>query len=59
MSEDIKAWTLNIYPHHIKSMDNHYTADGIASEAQRYFDRNVKTDDTTEYNVTAYFNKPQ
>ena len=59
MSEKIKAWTPNIYPHLVKTMDNHYTAGGIASEAQRYLDRGIKTDDTTEHNATAYYNKPQ
>ena len=59
MSEKIKAWTPNIYPNLAKTMDNHYTAVGIASEAQRYFYRGIETDDTTEHNATAYYNKPQ
>ena len=59
MSEKIKARTLNIYSHLMKTMNNHYTAGGIASEAQRYLDRGVKTDDTTEHNATAHSNKLQ
>jgi len=59
MSENIKAWTPNIYPHLVKTMDNHYTAGGIASEAQRYLDRGVKTDDTACHDITAYYNNPQ
>ena len=59
MSEKIKTWTPNIYPHLVKTMDNDYTADGIASAAQRYLDRGVKTDNTTDYKAIAYYNQPQ
>ena len=59
MSEKIKIWTPNIYSHHGKTMDNHYTAGGIASEVQRYLDRGFKTDNTTEHNAIAYYNQPQ
>ena len=48
MSEKIKAWTPNIYPHLVKTMDRHYSAGGIASDAQRYLDRGIKTDITTD-----------
>ena len=34
MSEKIKDWNPNIYPHLVKTMDSHYTAIGIACEAQ-------------------------
>ena len=33
MSEKIKAWAPNIYPHLVKTMDRHYSAGGIASDA--------------------------
>ena len=53
MSEKIKAWTPNIYPHLVKTMDRHYSAVGIASDAQRYLDRGIKTDITTAAETTA------
>ena len=53
MSEKIKAWTPNIYPHLVKTMDRHYSAGGIASDAQRYLDRGIKTDITTAAETTA------
>ena len=53
MSEKIKAWTPNIYPHLVKTMDRHYSAGGIASDAQRYLDRGIKTDITTATETTA------
>lgn len=34
MSDKIKAWALNIYPHLIKMVDYHYLTGGIASVAQ-------------------------
>ena len=34
MSEKVKDWNPNIYPHLVKTMDSHYTAIGIACEAQ-------------------------
>ena len=53
MSEKIKAWTPNIYPHLVKTMDRHYSAGGIASDAQHYLDRGIKTDITTAAETTA------
>ena len=53
MSEKIKAWAPNIYPHLVKTMDRHYSAGGIASDAQRYLDRGIKTDITTAAETTA------
>ena len=53
MSEKIKAWAPNIYPHLVKTMDSHYSAGGIASDAQRYLDRGTKTDITTAAETTA------
>ena len=40
-------------------IDYHYTAGGIANEAQRYLDRGMKTDNTTEHNAIAYYNQLQ
>ena len=34
MSEKVKDWNPNIYPHLVKTMDSHYTAIGITCEAQ-------------------------
>ena len=59
MNKKIKTWTPNIYPHLVKTMDNHYTASDAASEAQRYLDRCVKTNNTTEHNAIADYNQPQ
>ena len=53
MSEKIKAWAPNIYPHLVKTMDRHYSAGGIASDAQRYLDRGIKTDITAAAETTA------
>ena len=53
MSEKIKAWAPNIYPHLIKTMDRHYSAGGIASDAQHYLDRGIKMDITTAAETTA------
>ena len=53
MSEKIKAWAPNIYPHLVKTMDRHYSAGGIASDAQRYLDRGIKMDITTTTKTTA------
>ena len=53
MSEKIKAWAPNIYPHLVKTMDRHYSAGGIASDAQCYLDRGIKTDITTAAETTA------
>ena len=52
MSEKIKAWAPNIYPHLVKTKDRHYSAGGIASDAQRYLDRGIKTDITTTAETT-------
>ena len=38
MSEKVKDWNPNIYPHLVKTMDSHYTVIGIACEAQQYLD---------------------
>lgn len=54
MSEKVKAWTPNIYPHLVKTMDRHYTAGGIASDVQRNLERDIKTD-----NIASYAYKPQ
>ena len=43
MSEKIKARAPNIYPHLVKTMDRHYSAGGIASDAQRYLDTSRRT----------------
>ena len=59
MSEKIKTWTPNIYPHLMKMMANHYTAGSIASEAQWYLDRSVKTDNTTSSRITTSHNNPK
>ena len=58
MSEKIKAWTPNVYPHMVRNMDNHYSAVGIASDAQRYLDRGIKTDQaaTTENSAFHSYN---
>lgn len=53
MSKRIKAWAPNIYPHLVKTMDRHYSAGGIASDAQRFLDRGIKTDMTTSVETTA------
>lgn len=53
MSERIKAWAPNIYPHLVKTMDRHYSAGGIASDAQRFLGRGIKTDMTTSTETTA------
>ena len=57
MSEKVKAWTPKIYPHLVKTMDNHYSASGIASDAQSYLDRGINIDVTTNH-ITAYYKKP-
>ena len=58
MIEKVKAWTPKIYPHLVKTMDNHYSASGIASEAQNYLDRSINTDVTTDHDIMAYYNRP-
>ena len=59
MSEKVKTWNPNLYPHLVKTMDNHYTASGIACEAQRYIDRGIRTDDTTSHDNAYYTHRPQ
>ena len=59
MSEKVKDWNPNIYPHHAKTMDSHYTAIGIASEAQQYVDRGVKMDNMTSHDTAYYARRPQ
>ena len=59
MSEKVLTRTPNIYPRLVKTMDNHYSASGIASEALNYLDRGINTDVTTDHDITAYYNKPQ
>ena len=44
MSEKIKSWTPAIYPHLVPTMDRHYSASGIAGEAQCFIDRGVRKD---------------
>ena len=58
MSEKIKAWTPNIYPHLVKMMDNTSTAGSMASEAQPYLECGIKTDNITNHNTTANYYKP-
>lgn len=59
MSEKMKIWNSNLYPHLVKTMDNHYSAIGIASEAQIYLDRGVKSNDTTSHDTVYFTQKPQ
>ena len=54
MSEKVKAWTPKIYPHLVKTMDNRYSASGIASDAQSYLVRGINTDVTTNYIMACY-----
>ena len=58
MSEKVKDWNPNIYPRLVKTMDSHYTAIGIACEAQ-YFDRGVKINRTTLHDTYHYACRPQ
>ena len=59
MSEKVKDWNTNICPHLVKTMDSHYTAIGIACEAQQYVDRGVKMDSTTSHDTAYNARKPQ
>ena len=59
MSEKVKDWNPNIYPHLVKTTDSHYTAIGIACETQQYVDRGVKTDGTTSHDTAYYARTPQ
>ena len=58
MSKKVKDWNTNIYPHLIKIMDSHYTAIGIAFEAQQYVDWGVKMDDTISHDTASYARRP-
>lgn len=47
-------------PRLVKTTDNHYIAGGIASDAQRYLDRGIKTDNATNLESIAYYmHRPQ
>ena len=59
MSEKVKETNPNIYPHLVKTMDSHYTAIGIACEAQQYVDRGVKMDRTISHDTAYYARRPQ
>ena len=59
MSEKVKVWNPNIYPHLVKTMDSHYTAIGMACKAQQYVDRRVKMDSATSHDTAYYARKPQ
>ena len=59
MSEKVKDWNPNIYPHLVKTIDSYYTAIGITCEAQQYADRGVKMDSTTSHDTAYYARKPQ
>ena len=59
MSEKVKDWNPNIYPHLVKTMDSHYTAIGTACEAQQYVDRGVKMDTMTSLDTAYYACRPQ
>lgn len=60
MSEKLKAWAPNVYLDLVKTMDNLYTAGGIASDAQIYLDHGIKTDNKTNHNSIAYYmHRPQ
>lgn len=58
MSEKLKAWAPNVYPDLVKTMDNRYTAGGKASDAQRYCDHGIKTDNKTN-DDSYYMHRPQ
>ena len=59
MSDKVKTWNSNIYPHLVKTMDNHYTVSGIACEVKKYLDRSIKSDNTTSHDNTYYTHRPQ
>ena len=59
ISENVKDWNPNLYPHLVKTMDSHYTAIGIACKAQQYVDRGVKMDSTASYDTAYYARRPQ
>lgn len=55
MSENIKTWTSTIYPHLIESMDNYYSASGIASDTQFYLDQRIRKDTTSTLDPTVMY----
>ena len=59
MSEKVKDWNPNIYPHLVMAMDSHYTAIGIACKAQQYIDWGVKMDSKTSHDTAYYARRPQ
>ena len=59
MSEKVKDWNPNIYPHLVKTMDGHSIAIGITWKAQQYVDRGVKIDSTTSHDTAYYARRPQ
>ena len=59
MSDKVKTWNSNIYPHLVKTMDNHYTVSGIACEVKKYLDRSIKSHNTTSNDNTYYTHRPQ
>ena len=59
MSEKVKDWNPNIYPHFVKIMDSHYTAIGIACKTLQYVDRGVKMDSMTSHDTAYYARRPQ
>ena len=59
MSEKVNDWNPNIYPNLVKTVDSHYTAIGMACEAEQYVDRGVKMDSTTSHDTAYYTRRPQ
>ena len=45
--QEVKTCNSNLYPHLVKTMDNHYTASGRAWKIQQYLDRGMKSANTT------------
>ena len=59
MSEKVKTWNSNLYPHLIKTINNHYRVSGIAYETQQCLDRGIKSDNTISHNTAYYTHRPQ
>lgn len=60
MNEKVKARVPNVYPHLIKTIDNHYKTGSIAGDAQRYLDRSIMTDNVINPNLIVYYmHRPQ
>lgn len=55
MNEKVKARVPNVYPHVIKTMNNHYTACSIAGDAQRYLYHSITTDNVINHNLIVYY----